>query len=570
MFIHQVDQKIAKSNVKNGAFDDVNKIFTIQKRIENNLNEKSIILNFETFEKIKNTILIGPKNDQYETCALTVIPELLNDNKDEENMPLNEFVFVVDCSGSMKGDSIKNASECLELFVRSVPNNSFFNVVFFGSSFYKLFDESVRYDTNTANKAITAAQQLSSNLGGTELYGPLEDIFKNKPKSAKRQVFLITDGEVNDTEIILDLVKINSNENRFFNVGIGKGCDAGLLENIASLTGGACNIVQKEDSISNKIIPLLQLSYGKIIDNVEIHVEGDDSNSFEISPYPIPPVNGNGSILLYLRRPNNGTESYFSKGILFTGSVGKNPVDIPVTDVIRLKSYPDNEYGCSKGLNYDKVIHSLFAFNLLCRYEYKNDLSSTDLNTAIKLSLSSGILCKYTGYVGMIEPSESAIEKSTRKIRYKFACFYTAPPKEFWEPFVDSYIDNDDDDDDDINEDYEDKQTTQTDKKKKEFDLMSFIRKQNFDGYWDDLNYVNQFVGTNIISIDDLQIDNIKMKSEIIATIIALAAINVLASEKRNIWSLIEQKGIKWLRETTKNTEISRIIQKVERLIPTE
>jgi Ca-activated chloride channel family protein len=51
----------------------------------------------------------------------------------------NEFVFVIDCSGSMDGQRIAQARECLSIFIRSLPRNSLFNLVQFGSTFKALF-----------------------------------------------------------------------------------------------------------------------------------------------------------------------------------------------------------------------------------------------------------------------------------------------------------------------------------------------------------------------------------------------------------------------------------------------
>jgi hypothetical protein len=68
---------------------------------------------------------------------------------DREN---DEFVFVIDCSGSMGGTRIEQARECLSLFIRSLPATCFFNIVRFGSKFETLFPEAVNYMKRLQNK----------------------------------------------------------------------------------------------------------------------------------------------------------------------------------------------------------------------------------------------------------------------------------------------------------------------------------------------------------------------------------------------------------------------------------
>mmetsp|Transcript_28188 Transcript_28188/g.24984 ORF Transcript_28188/g.24984 Transcript_28188/m.24984 type:complete len:108 (-) Transcript_28188:234-557(-) len=53
-----------------------------------------------------------------------------------------EYIFLIDRSGSMSGTSIKVARETLVYFLKSLPKNSYFNVVSFGSSYKYLFNES--------------------------------------------------------------------------------------------------------------------------------------------------------------------------------------------------------------------------------------------------------------------------------------------------------------------------------------------------------------------------------------------------------------------------------------------
>ena len=93
----------------------------------------------------------------------------------------SELVFLVDCSGSMQGESIRLASEALQLFLHSLPVDSFFNIVCFGTSYQPLFSpESRHYDDVSLAAAKQLARRLAANRGGTDIYEPLERVLRQR------------------------------------------------------------------------------------------------------------------------------------------------------------------------------------------------------------------------------------------------------------------------------------------------------------------------------------------------------------------------------------------------------
>lgn len=72
-------EKVTKviSNVKNGKFDEVTKTFSISNKIENDSNEKSIILTFETNEPFKSSCYISPTDSvNFDGCSISISPNL--------------------------------------------------------------------------------------------------------------------------------------------------------------------------------------------------------------------------------------------------------------------------------------------------------------------------------------------------------------------------------------------------------------------------------------------------------------------------------------------------------------
>lgn len=127
-----------------------------------------------------------------------------------------EFIFLVDRSGSMSGGFINSARETLILFLKSLPEGCNFNIIGFGSRYEKLFSTvSVPYTQETLDKATRHAREMQANLGGTELLQPLEYIFREKTTSGlPRQVFVLTDGAVSNTDACIRKVKENTARSR--------------------------------------------------------------------------------------------------------------------------------------------------------------------------------------------------------------------------------------------------------------------------------------------------------------------------------------------------------------------
>jgi hypothetical protein len=69
----------------------------------------------------------------------------------------------------MSGERIEKAKESLILFLNSLPTDSYFNVVSFGTSFRNLYEQPVKYTLESRSEAISTIKTYSANLGGTEI-----------------------------------------------------------------------------------------------------------------------------------------------------------------------------------------------------------------------------------------------------------------------------------------------------------------------------------------------------------------------------------------------------------------
>eukprot|EP01106_Pelomyxa_sp_JSP_P002017 TRINITY_DN1305_c0_g1_i2.p2 TRINITY_DN1305_c0_g1~~TRINITY_DN1305_c0_g1_i2.p2 ORF type:complete len:133 (+),score=14.80 TRINITY_DN1305_c0_g1_i2:566-964(+) len=112
-------------------------------------------------------------------------------------------------------DTIKTVGTTMEFFLRSLPVRSKFNIIGFGTSFEKLFPCSVMYGDHTLAQALSHVTTMNANLGSTNLNGPLQSIFDEPyDDDFPRQIFVLTDGAVDDRTKTLSITAKNCKRTR--------------------------------------------------------------------------------------------------------------------------------------------------------------------------------------------------------------------------------------------------------------------------------------------------------------------------------------------------------------------
>jgi len=159
--------------------------------------------------------------------------------------------LVIDCSGSMQGDSLTAAKAALlEILARLTPHDRF-NLTAFGSEHATLFNREVAATAINVAIARTWLHQLC-NMGGTELADALEAACAQPAQLPERDVLLITDGEVWDETRIARAA--SEQHFRIFAVGVGSAPAEALLRKVAGETGGAVEMVAPGEDIARHVV----------------------------------------------------------------------------------------------------------------------------------------------------------------------------------------------------------------------------------------------------------------------------------------------------------------------------
>lgn len=129
--------------------------------------DRDILLNIELSTKRTNTIAA------VEPGAVMAVftPTQADCRQASSAEQTNEFLFVIDCSGSMQDESkIDLARQAMLLFLKSLPVDCHFNIVRFGSTHESLFPQiTAVYNEANAQRAERLITNMQADLGGTEL-----------------------------------------------------------------------------------------------------------------------------------------------------------------------------------------------------------------------------------------------------------------------------------------------------------------------------------------------------------------------------------------------------------------
>ena len=166
------------------------------------------------------------------------------------------ITFVLDTSGSMKGEAFRQAQAGARTFLESLPAEDFVRVLLFSSETRWLAQGYGRLGETRAPLALAIDESFAG--GGTALYDAVLKALEpaeGAPEGAIRAVVVLTDGEDTDSRTRLDAVladlrrQTGSGEEegsrgggsppRLFTIAYGQGADTGVMKKLAEAGGGA-------------------------------------------------------------------------------------------------------------------------------------------------------------------------------------------------------------------------------------------------------------------------------------------------------------------------------------------
>ncbi|EGG24000.1 hypothetical protein DFA_06138 [Cavenderia fasciculata] len=340
----------------------------------------------------------------YPSCILDKTPE------DELNQKM-ECIIIVDRSGSMSGDRIESAKRALEIMMRSLNENTMFNIVSFGSGFKKLFPSSTRYNDASLEKASSLIASMDADMGGTELFEPIKDVLAMPAlPEYPRQVFILTDGAVSQREVLIKYVASECNTTRIFTLGIGNGVDKELVIGLSKACKGHYEMVSDTSSgFEERVLSLLSIATQPMLSNVHINWEGAGLQVVQ-APLSIRPIYNRERMMIYaLIEYTDKNESTTKKGAVTVTLTGSGPtgnnLEFPITIDFANAVHSDAK----------ELVHSLAAYQSIQDLEQlEKKKSENHKDRIVKLGKRFRLVSKHTSFVVTAESEEPTLDSLTQ------------------------------------------------------------------------------------------------------------------------------------------------------------
>ena len=226
--------------------------------------------------------------NEKEKCYTIQYRNTFKKPENKEDLKLNPalFIFLIDQSGSMSGTPIELASKALLLFLQSLPAGSYYQIIGFGSEYKKYDKIPKKYESKNIKENIKLIENLKADLGGTNIYSPLKDIYDSFEVYDKiylpRNIFLLTDGEIDDKKSTLAIIENNSDLYSIYSIGIGKFFDRDLIKNAGIIGKGNYNFCENIKGLNEVIATEVFKACNPYVSGFSIKTNLDDKNLYRI------------------------------------------------------------------------------------------------------------------------------------------------------------------------------------------------------------------------------------------------------------------------------------------------
>ncbi|WP_105103199.1 marine proteobacterial sortase target protein [Microbulbifer pacificus] len=208
--------------------------------------------------------------DASQYLQLLLLPP--QDSSTTRKLP-REVVFVLDTSGSMSGNSIRQAKESLLLALSRLSATDRFNVIEFNSNYRTFYPRPVSASAENIHRARNWVESLQAT-GGTEMAPALKEALSqqvgDESDELVRQLIFITDGAVGNESALFELIRQRLGNVRLFPVGIGSAPNSFFMSKAAEYGRGSFVQIGDLSEVQSKMRVLFEKLESPLVTDLQV------------------------------------------------------------------------------------------------------------------------------------------------------------------------------------------------------------------------------------------------------------------------------------------------------------
>ncbi|MEG4272076.1 MULTISPECIES: VIT domain-containing protein [unclassified Microcoleus] len=292
-------------------------IVQVQLANSDTIPNKDLILRYRVAGENTRATVLTQSDQRGGHFATYLIPAF--NYKTNEIVP-KDVVFLMDTSGSQKGEPIAKSQELMRRFIQGLNPNDTFTIIDFANTTQALSTTPLANTAENRQRAINYIEKLQAN-GGSELLNGLRAVM-NFPAAATgrlRSIVLITDGYIGNENEVLALVQQSLKPgNRLYSFGVGGSVNRFLLNRLAQVGRGTSQVIRQDEPSAEATEKFFREINRPVLTNIQISWEGVGEKP-EIYPIAPPDLFASGPLVLFGKKADRTNGQLRIRGTLAGG-----------------------------------------------------------------------------------------------------------------------------------------------------------------------------------------------------------------------------------------------------------
>jgi len=280
---------------------------------------KDFVLRYHVMGKKPEMAVLGHTGDYTDARRLGhgYFMLMIQPKEDERltKSPPREIVFLLDVSGSMRGQKTEKVKEAMRDMLKLCRDIDTMQVITFASQTQQLFEKPVPVNKANVAKALSFTQSRRGRGGTHMLEGVKRAIDQPIDEERIRIVIMLTDGFIgNEAQIIEHVGKSCGDQIRFWAIGIGSSPNMFLVDGVARQGGGMGKRLGLEDiaaGLAEEVITRIQRAQ-----LAKINIDWGRLGIAETYPAKIPELWAGRPVILFGRYTGGGATEIKVNGVV--------------------------------------------------------------------------------------------------------------------------------------------------------------------------------------------------------------------------------------------------------------